>query len=229
MRLGIVIAAAISLAYKTRNLAMDTPRRIEWIRCEGNSKLSEVAQFLTDADPSMWKRVAPPCLFIQDIEEAPGWYTPIIFLELDGKSGLGVDGLRLLGKCWIYNIEAADDNDDDMEGGLYKVGRVAVREVPPCLVFGCEISVSSTGNRFRAVFTTLAGNKILRIENASMPLILTLGCLVRMVRKAARTNGFLQSWNQEVRVLLNGELSELTEQTVLWNQIQQNGWLQLRD
>jgi hypothetical protein len=195
--------------------AMSRLLRLEWTRCADGANWTEVAQSLEQLGPEMWEPLPMDAfVVIQEIDEAPGWYIPAVFLTLPGGRGIATEGLRLLGHIWVYKVEFVHNNDhDDQE--LFSDGTVAVREVPPCLVFNCSLAVFE--NRyFRAVFTNLAGNEVLRLEE-DLPRTLTVGHLICSVRCQAHSLGFLQSFDQEVKVLLNGAVVEFCPHIVLWN------------
>lgn len=106
-------------------------------------------------------------------------------------------------------------------------GSVVVRQVPPCLIFGCVIAVSEETRTWQAAFTTLAGKCALQVEE-TLSAILTMWTVVDRITRRAEAMRMLQSWNQKVRVLLNGSRAELPEETVLWRATLPLGWLQCR-
>ena len=190
-------------------------RRFEWTRCANGANTTEVAQALQQLGPEMWDPLPMDKIpFVQEIDEAPGWYIPAVFLSLPGGHGIATEGLRLLGHIWVYKVEFVHDSDrEDQE--LFFDGTLAVREVPSCLVFNCDLTILEA-QYFRALFTDLSGNEVLRIEDI-LPRTLTMNDLICCARCQARCLGFLQSFDQEVKVLLNGVAREIWPHVVLWD------------
>lgn len=193
--------------------------RFEWLRCPDGDAFNwaALAQSLPRVDPCKWELApAGSILIVDEIDEAPGWYVPAVFLRLPGARAVAVEGLRLLGQFWVYNVDVMHDNDDE-DQELFYDGKLILREVPTCLVFGCSLNILD-GKHFQAVFTNLAGNEMLRIMQ-ELPPKLTMGALVGLMKAQADQLNLLQSHNQEIKVLLNGAKAELGADTILWNSL----------
>lgn len=201
-------------------------RNFEWIRLCDEDSLPEVARVLQNTDPRLWNLVPGACQYVQNIDEAPGWYLPVVFVALDGQCGVGIDGLRILGKYWIYEVDAVEHDPVRNVEYFCRIGRLAVREVPSVLVLNCSLTILHGSGHFAATFTTLGGSEVFRTQRTFLPLVLTVGCLIRLIKGTVQARGFLQSKNQQIRLFLNGSPAHLSLQTVLWNRIQNNGWLQ---
>ena len=190
--------------------------RFEWIRCAG-SNWTQLTQSLPVTDPCAWKLApAGSILIVHAIDEAPGWYVPVVVFRLPGARAVAVEGLRLLGQFWVYNVHFIHDNDNE-DQELFSDGKLILREVPTCLVFNCNLTILDD-KHFQAAFTNLAGNELLQVVQV-LPPKLTMGCLAGLMKAEVDRLNLLQSHNQEVRVLLNGATSELDCETILWNSL----------
>ena len=111
---------------------------------------------------------------------------------------------------------AATTRDDDQRARKLAVlfGQVVVRKVPCALVFHCHLSILEP-RRFHAIFTTLAGNQVLDLQE-ELEDVLTAAYLIQRVKRMAELNGQLRSQNQEIHVVLNGAAEALDKDAVLW-------------
>ena len=102
----------------------------------------------------------------------------------------------------------------------YPAGQVYVREVPPPLMVTCSLSHIENED-FEAVFTTMAGARLLRIPGVSNPSS-SIEKLAADAACAAVAQGLLQSRNREVSALLDGQtepLGILTVPDFLWDKL----------
>ena len=109
---------------------------------------------------------------------------------------------------WIYSVRAEGPAAPPhlQTAAFDEARKVAVREVPPTFVVTCGMTRISQ-DRFQAKFTTLSGELMLRVE-CPPPCVAAAGLTMRACQAAA-TQGRLRSCNQEVCVLLEGELEPL--------------------
>eukprot|EP00438_Fugacium_kawagutii_P023392 Skav207556 [mRNA] locus=scaffold1538:18636:19208:+ [translate_table: standard] len=162
-----------------------------------------------------------------EVEEAPGfpgWFVPSFELW-DETSAVS----------WTCKfVEWASDQENvaiyaagiDLGfHGYIPYGTIFVRQVPCCLVFNCDLTIEQNSETFEAKFYTLAGNVMLKVQD-TLPGILTLDHLLDYVLDTAEENGALESRNQSIRLLLNGEALELPPTAVLWCDTSPCGWLQ---
>lgn len=161
---------------------------------------------------------------VEDAPHFPGWFVPSFELW-DETSAVSWT-------CKFVNWAS-----DQMGAAVYSAGidlgshgyiaygAILVRHVPCCLVFNCALTIDPSSESFDATFYTLAGNVMLRVQD-QLPGILTLDHLLDYVLDTVEGNGALQSRNQSVRLLLNGEALELPPMAVLWCDTSPCGWLQ---
>ena len=125
---------------------------------------------------------------------------------------------------WHYTMRAVDLAEGGYTMDLLRAG-VIVRDVPPPLLVNCEVTV--TENKYKALFTTLAGSELATMQEDLLPLLM-VGHLVRHAKTHACTTGHLRSKNREVWLLISGSIYPLSPPTVLWNKSKGDGMALLR-
>ena len=102
--------------------------------------------------------------------------------------------------------------------------RLVVREVPPGLVFQCALRVTQN-ERYEATFSTLAGVRVMRVEEDIL-LSLVMRQLLEHIRETAVATGRLRSNYQKIFVVVNDSKEEIAPNTLLWHKHYPIGWLQ---
>ena len=185
--------------------------------------------------PYIWHMLDRDVEDVHVVDETPCWGIIAFSLLLPG--GLGEERIRcrierpLLEDVWLFKIwwyEVLDENGNfvaaDIAGIVYDA--VVLRQIPCHVIFNCCLSVVDDGH-FLAIFSTLAGNELQRAKQP-VPRVLTARFLRNLISRTALANGFLQSQNQKVHILLNGFAEQISEHAILWDKERQNGWLQNR-
>ena len=193
-------------------LPLQSSRRLEWADSP-------------DAGPDRWTLLSPMGTDqVEETDEAPGWFMfdfHAFCEEVSEHMTCTFDGWhdREHGVA-TYLGEVYDDAFGD-----YPVGLFCAREVPGHLVFKCALAVNDDMQSFGATFTTLAGREVPRVSQKLLPPLLRMRDLISMATDAARTDGLLQSQNQQVSVVLDCHPAPLCAQTVLWSK--QRPWVGL--
>ncbi|CAE7467684.1 unnamed protein product [Symbiodinium natans] len=167
--------------------------RLEWSRC-------------LDGGPGAWSLIGLSGAALAT-ETAPGWYMPAFCVR-------GMNRLECRFTQWhpeaphVAVFEAEELHFDNWIN--LPAGKVYVREVPSPLVITCSL-MPVDQNTVDVVFTTVAGEEVLRIASVSshsleMELMEQLPTSATI---AAAAQGRLQSRNQEVCTVLDGEPTPL--------------------
>ena len=193
----------------------------------GHPRLEWRAPCFGEGSADAWTPLCPDT-YVKETEEAPGWFV-LRFRVWDEEYG---DEFSCYFQRWSDKedgvaVYVAGLQGEDEEWGPYfcPLGEAYLREVPPCLVFTCALSLDLDLQIFEAIFTTIAGNQVLHACEA-LPPVLCMEHLWALVMETIKDNGMLLSPNQEIRVLLEGEVVELPLEAVLWYETAPIGWLQ---
>lgn len=129
---------------------------------------------------------------------------------------------QLQDDVWMYHFDGAKGNDPRFVSPCGVLpGRFAVRPIPSPLVLNCEFSMVDC-RRFEAVCFSLAGEELIRIQDAAYP-NLTMQHLAQIVKDAALEQSMLKSRNQQVHVLMNGATRILANDTLLFDWLEGAG------
>ena len=164
--------------------------RLEWSRC-------------LDGGPGSWSLIGLSGTALAT-ETAPGWYMPVFCVR-------GMNRLECRFTQWhpeaphVAVFEAEELRFDNWIN--LPAGKVYVREVPSPLVITCSL-MPADQNAVDVVFTTVAGEEVLRIASVSSH-SLEMEQLPTSATIAAAAQGLLQSRNQEVCTVLDGEPTPL--------------------
>lgn len=202
-----------SLGCQSAPMAMEPPRRFEFAVIENIFDKGLVAEVLRH--PQSWEELCPDPSLDRLLERWTESLPPTVDEEREDDFYLFVDNDFLCCRpkqrlrrrqVWICSVRAEDPAvPPELQTAAFdKAKRVAVREVPPTLVLTCGLTELAQG-LFQAKFTTLADELMLSIQcPPGAEAALTMSAC-----KAAASQGRLQSRNQEVCVLLEGETEPL--------------------
>ena len=199
---------------------MEPPRRFEFAMIE--NIFDEALVLETLRRPQSWKELGPDRRLDTTLERWTESQPPTVDEPHGDDFHLFVDGDFLccrpeekFQRCeiWIYSVRAEDPAvPPHLQGGACDEARkVAVREVPPTFIVTCGVSQISR-HRFHAKFTTLSGE--LMSQFMCPPMSVTAPALTRKACHEAASQGRLRSCNQEVCLLLDGELEPLGTERV---------------
>ena len=163
--------------------------------------------------PESWQLLGDHLLDdVEEIDEIPGWRLRPFFVRLEAwhRQLAECYGAMSIAGEWWYAVRGLDHSEGFLSAG------VVVREVPACIVFNCELRDLHQARQFQAIFTTLSGTPVMRLQE-DMPPFLTGGHLIRHIRETAEAMGYLRSQNQKLSVLMNGGVEELQENTLLYH------------
>lgn len=201
-------------------VAMEPPRRFEFTMIENIFDEALVIEVLRH--PQSWEELTPDPRLDASMERWTESQPPTVDEPHEDDFYLFVDGdflccrpEEMFQRCqvWIYSVRAEDPAvPPQLQTAAFDEGRkVAVREVPPTFVVTCGLTEILPG-RFQAKFTTLSGELMLRVE--CPPPGAAAAALTMSACQAAASQGRLRSCNQEVSVLLEGELEPLGTEKV---------------
>ena len=199
---------------------MEPLRRLEFAVIENIFDEALVTEVLQR--PQSWEELGPDRRLDKTLERWTESQPPTVDEPYENDFHLFVDGDFLccrpeekFQRCqiWIYSVRPEDPAvPPHLQMGAFDGARkVAVREVPPTFIVTCGLSQISR-HRFHAKFTTLSGE--LMSQFMCPPLSVTAAALITRACHAAASQGRLRSCNQEVCLLLEGELEPLGTERV---------------
>ena len=198
---------------------MTSRRRLEWTFCGAADSYNALSAALDQTSAVMWTELRSQ-LSVQDMEEAPGWYAPILWFRLNGEYHCCVDGLLLGDKYWVYQVQCLD-----AEGEWYHDERIAVRAIPTGLVINCSLRIVQDAH-FEALFTALSGQELLREEHSPLPPVLKVSFLKELLRERLGNHSAVQKPEPGTSRSPECSADFLDDDAVLWNRSLSNGVLQ---
>lgn len=186
--------------------------RLEWMQLDDDQAAESATHApmqISLTDPYLWT-LADPDSLVFELDEAPGWFASMLWIELDGKQRRADMPTRLSDEMWMHTMLLWDRHRE-----RWYVGKIAVREVPGPLIITCSLTILEQ-EEYDAAFTTLAGNEVCRVRGA-LPSVLTTGCLRLRLLESPCLQKYRKSRNQEIRLLLADSIAEPTYDTVLWD------------
>ena len=175
--------------------------------------------------PYSWQALDRDIDAVDHMEEIPCWGILGFSLLLPGEEGFERVSCHIekqlpddiwLFKIWRVEVTDAHGNFVAVAAGGEAVhDGVYLRKIPCCAIFNCSFGIISDV-RFSAVFTTIAGNEALRVEQP-LPPVLKMRLLYNLLSEAALAYGLLRSQNQNLAILLNGSAQPVSDTAVLWD------------
>ena len=124
-------------------------------------------------------------------------------------------------EAWVFTLQSID-NAGNRAPDL-KNCALAVREVPPDLVFICHLAFEDAIVRF--IYTTLDGGEAFEVKR-NLPEELTMLWVRSIAQMQADMAGWERSWNQKIEVVVPGVPAALADHIVLWKRNPPIGLLQ---
>ena len=181
-------------------------RRHEWSRCP-------------DAGPTGWTLLSQ-AVACRNTGKASAWFIP----RLDLVDQVGQLYLECrFHKWWEEDPKVAVYKAEELDHAFwvnYPAGQIYVREVAPPLVVTCSFNRTDDEGA-EAVFTTIGGCVMLRIERVKLKLT-TMEGLAKTVAMAAAAQDRVQSRNREVCAVLEGQphmYSTVTVPELFWEKL----------
>ena len=178
--------------------------------CSGSLNIGQIGEVVAQATPNHWRRVSSLNCSVEDMADS---------IEYRGRSLIRLDTFSMFRSSFlpVYRKDETDTEESGDEQGP-TIQLYIFRTVPAPLLFAWRFRVRE--RCFHAIGCSTLSGEILWEETYALEdhTEVTVRDLRELAQKAVVSKNTLLSQNQQIKMYLQGDVKELLDAGLIWNQ-----------